>query len=207
MRTRSVNPLNPCHLYTCMPERSKTGLQQRTNTALYWVFVLVLAGAGVESVFTFDLVWAGVCFFLVFLAVLPLVKHNKPGDILPWEVVFLAAMPVWSRALQISFLSNTLSTYFSLAALGLVISVELDTYTAVKMTPRFAVFFAAVSTIAFSGFFTVVQWLSDLYRGTFHLVSLDAVMWNFVAVAATGLIGGIIFDAYFRTYRRGRYFT
>jgi hypothetical protein len=102
-----------------------------------------------------------------------------------------------------------LTTYLAVAAVALVIAVELDAFTAVRMNRAFALLFVVVATAAAAGVWAVVQWVSDLYLGTSLLldgrpeeVVETELMWDFVAATATGVLAGLLFEYYFR--RRAR---
>ncbi|MDY6764133.1 MAG: hypothetical protein SV377_00335, partial [Halobacteria archaeon] len=90
--------------------------------------------------------------------------------------------------------------YLSVAAVALIIAVELHMFTHVRMNDGFAVLFVVVGTMATSGIWAVVRWLSDLYLGTTFLEDHDIVMWSFVAATAAGILGGIVFTFYFRRF-------
>jgi hypothetical protein len=103
------------------------------------------------------------------------------------------------------------TAYLSVAAVALVIAVELDVFTPVRMTTWFAVFFVGIATMAAAGGWAVIQWLSDVYLGTTLVyptpppvpeavdqAALEALMWDFVAATIAGLLAGVVFAIYFR---------
>jgi len=94
------------------------------------------------------------------------------------------------------------ATYLSVAALALVVAVELHVFTPVEMTYWFAVLFVVVATIATAGVWAVVQWLSDIYLGTTFIHSEHRLMWDFVAATVVGVIAGVVFEWYFRRFAR-----
>jgi len=94
------------------------------------------------------------------------------------------------------------ASYLSVAALALVVTVELHTFTALEMTHWFAVLFVTMTTMASVAAWTVVRWTADIVLGTAFLTDNDALMTEWVYVAMAGLAAGVIFDAYFR--RRDR---
>ncbi|NIS31208.1 MAG: hypothetical protein GWN07_12825, partial [Actinobacteria bacterium] len=74
------------------------------------------------------------------------------------------------------------------AALALIIAVELHLFTPVLMTPSFAVLLVVVGTMAAAGTWAVVRWSADLLLGTTFLLDpalteaeIEAgLMWEFV---------------------------
>jgi len=57
------------------------------------------------------------------------------------------------------------------AALALVVAVELDVFTPVRMPPWFAVVFVSIATLAAAGVWAVVQWAADVTLGTTFIYS------------------------------------
>ena len=107
-------------------------------------------------------------------------------------------------------LTSRFVAYLAVAALALVLAVELDAFTTVEMTPGFAVLFVVVATVATAGVWAVVRWTLDVTLGTTFLLdpSLTPVqaetrlMWEFVYSTLAGAVAGVVFEGYFR--RRDR---
>jgi hypothetical protein len=116
----------------------------------------------------------------------------------------LAALPILGRALATLVFTSRAATYLSVAALALIVAVELHVFTPVEMTHWFAVLFVVVATIATAGVWAVVQWLSDVYLGTAFINSANRLMWDFVAATIVGGMAGIVFEWYFRRFARVR---
>lgn len=181
----------------------------RRNAVVAWALTAVVASVAVGSALTGQYLWAGFTAGVLTLAVLPPLAFRTPAVMLPWEVLALGALPVIARAFAVSPLPSRLATYVAIAALALVVAVELDAFTAVRMTDWFAVLFVVVTTMATAGVWAVVQWLSDVYLGTAYLLTgvpehevEAAVMWDFVAATVAGVLAGVLFEVYFR--RRAR---
>jgi hypothetical protein len=160
-----------------------------------------------------ELLWAGFVATLAVLAVVPAVVFRSPWAMLPWEVLALASLPVLGRALVVGetlfgvVLTGRLVTYLAVAAVALIVAVELDVFTPVRMNYSFAVLFVVVTTVATAGVWAVVQWLSDVYLGTAFVLTGDpesvverALMLDFVAATVAGLLAGVVFELYFRRY-------
>lgn len=184
---------------------------ERLNAGIAWVLVGFVALATLESIGDGDWVWVTATAFVVVLAVVPAVAYRNPRVMVPWEVLLLAALPVFVRTLAAPGILAEVSTYLSVAAMALVIAVELDVFTAVRMTTGFAVVFVVIVTMATAGAWAIVQWLSDVYLGTTFIyptpppvspavdtLALESLMWDFVAATGSGVLGGIIFALYFR---------
>ncbi|SFR60927.1 hypothetical protein [Halogeometricum limi] len=199
---------------------SQTGLHsavesRRLNTALGWLLVLFLVATAVGQFVDGELQWAGFTLAVVAVAVVPAVARRDPTSMLPWEVLFLASLPLIGRALVAGetvggmTFTGRVTTFLAVAAVALLVAVELDVFTAVRMNHSFAVAFVVVTTMAAAGVWAVVRWLSDILLGTSFLfdgrpeaVIEEALMWDFVAATVAGLFAGVLFEYYFR--RRAR---
>lgn len=188
----------------------------RLNAALAWLLILAVALVGVESVTDADWVWVTIAATVVFLSVLPPVAFRSPLVMLPWEVLALAVLPLFVRGL-FGGLIGTVAAYLGVAAVALVIAVDLDVFTPVRMTTWFAVIFVVVTTMATAGIWAVLRWLSDVFLGTTLVypspppvspaveeAALEALMWDFVGATVAGLLAGVVFAGYFRQLARGR---
>lgn len=184
---------------------------RRINAGIGWALLAFVSFATLESVADGDWVWVVISAFLVVLAALPAVLYRNPRVMVPWEVLFLATLPMLARSLAGPGTLGQVAAYLSVAAVALIIAVELDVFTTVRMTTAFAVVFVVIATMATAGVWAIVQWLSDIYLGTTFIypspppveqvvdeAALETLMWDFVAATAAGLLGGLIFALYFR---------
>ena len=175
--------------------------KRRSNAVLAWVVIaLILAVVG-ASVLDGFLLWALFAATLAVLALLPPVVFRNLDAMLPWEILLLAALPVAGRLFTTIPATGNLANYLSVAAIALIVAVELQLFTPVKMTPRFAVVFVGVTTLATAGVWAVVRWAADLTIGTTlildpalseHAIE-EALMWEFVASTIAGVGAGLLF--------------
>ncbi|WP_246045696.1 hypothetical protein [Halorussus ruber] len=175
---------------------------ERVNAGLGWALVAFLALVAVEEVLDGHLLWAGFTVFVAGIALVPSISHRDWTVMLPWEVLALSALPILGRALANEVFASQAATYLSVAALALIVAVELHVFTPVEMTYWFAVLFVVVATIATAGVWAVVQWLSDVYLGTAFIRSEERLMWDFVAATIIGGMAGVVFEWYFRRFAR-----
>jgi hypothetical protein len=171
---------------------------ERINAGLAWVLVAFLFVVVAENVLDGDVLWAGFAAFVAVLALVPAAAYRDGSAMLPWEVLVLAALPILAKSLATWVYGLRITTYLSVAALALIVAVELHTFTAVRMTHWFAILFVVVTTTATAGVWAVVQWLSDGVLGTEFIQSESRLMWDFVYATFTGMIAGVIFELYFR---------
>jgi hypothetical protein len=185
----------------------------RANLVLAWILVGMFALVAIESVLTADYLWAAFAVVVVLVVVLPPLATRQVQRMPPWEVVLLAGLPVVGRAVATLQLTSTLGTYLSIAALALLVAVDIHMFTTVRMNVGFAVLFVVVTTLAAAGLWALVRWGSDLYLGTELLLVPgpdgvltdadmaaieEALMWEFVASGVVGLVAGLLFEGYIR---------
>ena len=183
---------------------------RRANAVIGWVLVAFVGFVVVASVVTGDLLWAGFAAVVAGLALVPTAVHRDPTLMLPWEVLVLAALPLIGRTFATVPLTSQFATYLAVAALALIIAVELHVFTPVLMTPSFAVLFVVIATMATAGLWAVVRWSLDIALGTTFLLDPalseaaieTGLMWEFVYSTAAGVVAGVVFEGYFR--RRAR---
>lgn len=192
----------------------------RLNAILAWVLVAVLVVVFVESVWNFDRLWMAFVATTAAIVLLPPLAYRDWQIMLPWELLVLALLPILARANAGGEL-GLFAYYLSIAALALLITVELHMFTEMRMTHWFAVLFVGMATMASTAAWTVVRWSMDRTFGTNMLGHLEArgdpllppghtaqeaanagLMLEWVYVTLAGLAAGLLFDAYFR--RRGR---
>lgn len=190
----------------------------RLNAGLGWALVAFDLAVVVASLWTGDVLWAGFALAVAALALVPPVTFRDATAMLPWEVLLLAVLPLLGRVLTAEFtpFPGNVAAYISVAALALVVAVELDLLTRVEMDYRFAVAFVVVATMATAGVWSVVRYGSDLYLGTTLLLpsgSVDApaaaleeaehdLMLEFVSSFVAGVVAGAVFELHFRRRRR-----
>lgn len=181
------------------------------NSVLSWAVVVFVAGVAVESVLTADYVWAVFATTVLVLALIPPLGYRDHDAMLPWEVLALCVLPLLGGALSATVLTTQLATYLSVAGIALVVAVELDVFTTVRMTEWFAVLFVVITTMAAAGVWAVLRWGADIWLNTTFLLEPgvpeheieEAVMWEFVYSTAAGLFAGAIFELYFRRRAHG----
>ncbi len=173
-----------------------------TNAVLAWLLVAVLALVFVDSVVGDDRQWMVFVAAVGAIVLVPPAAFREWRVMLPWELLVLALLPILVRGL-FGGTVGTFATYFALAALALIVVVELHLFTALKVTHWFAVVLVVMTTLASGAAWAIVRWNFDQYLGTSYLTDNHALMMEFVWVTLAGFAAGILFDAYFR--RRDRW--
>ena len=181
----------------------------RTNATIAWFLVALLGGVIVESLLDVDRLWIVFTVATAVIVLIPPLAYREWRMMLPWELLSLALLPIWVRALFGGEL-GTFGYYLSVAGLALIVTVELHMFTSVRLTHWFAVLLVVLTTLASVAAWSVVRWNLDQQLGTQFLVGPEttqeaantALMGEFLWVTLAGLAAGVLFDAYFRG--RGR---
>lgn len=177
---------------------------QRTNAIIAWLVVGLILAAVAGSVIEGEPLWGIFTAALAVVTLLPPLSYRNVDVMLPWEIVLLAALPVVGRLFATVPVTGNLATYLSVAAIALIVAVELQLFTPVKMTARFAVVFVGVATMATAGVWAVVRWSADRLLGTAFILDPalsehaieEALMWEFVASTLAGIGAGVLFALY-----------
>ncbi|MDS0477349.1 hypothetical protein [Natrinema sp. 1APR25-10V2] len=170
----------------------------RTNAVVAWLLIVAIGGIGLAELLTGGFLWATFAATLVALALLPPVAFRSPQAMLPWEVLLLAALPVLGMAIDADRLTGHFAAYLSVAAIALVLAVELQSFTSVRMTSSFAIVLVVVGTMAAAGLWALLRWSASKTLGIPFTADHDAVMWEFVYSAVAGIGAGVVFELYFR---------
>jgi len=177
---------------------------RRANAVLAWLVVTLILAVVVGSFVAGELLVTAFAVALAGIVLLPPLSYRNAGAMLPWEILLLAALPVVGRLFATVPVTGNLATYLSVAAIALIVAVELQLFSPVKMTPRFAVVFVGVTTLATAGVWAVARWGADRLFGTTFLLDPaltehaieEALMWEFVASTIAGVGAGLLFAVY-----------
>lgn len=169
----------------------------RANAALAWALVAVLALLFGESLTDGDYQWAAFAVSVAVVVLVPPVAYREWRVMVPWELLGVTLTPVIVRGL-FGGPAGTFGTYFAIAGLALIVTVELHMFTALSVTHWFAVALVVLTTLAVVAAWTIVRWSADQYLGTAYLVDNETLMVEWLWVTAAGLSAGVLFDLYFR---------
>lgn len=168
----------------------------RANAALAWLLVAVLVVLFVESLAGGDYQWAAFAAFVGAVVLVPPIAYREWRVMIPWELLGVTLTPVLVRGL-LGGPAGTFATYFAIAGLALIVTVELHMFTALSVTHWFAVALVVLTTLAVVAAWTIVRWGADQYLGTAYLVDNETLMVEWLWVTAAGISAGVLFDVYF----------
>lgn len=167
----------------------------RLNATLAWVVVALFVFDAITEFALGEVPSAVFATFVAAIAVLPAVAFRNPRIMLPWEVLVLAALPLLGRLLATVPITEALATYLAVAAVALIVAVELHVFTSVRMTLGFAILSVIVFTMAAAGFWAVLQWA---VFGPSFVASNEALMFEFIYSILAGVVAAAVFEFYVR---------
>jgi len=181
------------------------GLEQlfedgRRNAVVSWLLVALLAATGVGIVVVTGPLWSLFALVLVGLALIPPIAYRSPYVMLPWVVLLVAGLPIVGLTIGSPRLASQFTAYVAVAAIALVIVVEFESFTPVRLSPGFAILLVVVATLAAAALWSLVQWGSDVYLGTDYITTNEELMYEWLYSALAGVFAGGVFTLYFRRH-------
>ncbi|MFT4947170.1 MAG: hypothetical protein ACI8TL_001410 [Natronomonas sp.] len=174
--------------------------ERQRNATVSWLLLGLCALAGVGGVIATGPLWSVFAVVIVLLGLVPPIAYRSRYVMLPWEVLAMAALPLIGIALGADRLSSQFAAYLAIAAVGLVIVVELDSFTSIRMSPGFAIVLVVASTMAASALWAMLEWYAAiLLDRTFELTN-DELMIEFIYATLAGFAAAVTFRTYFRRY-------
>ncbi|MFC4248606.1 hypothetical protein ACFOZ7_17010 [Natribaculum luteum] len=180
------------------------------NAAFGWVVAFVLCTLAAAHVLGGSYRWFVFTGLAVAIVLAPAVALRDPLVMPSWELLVLVSIPIVdATAFDQSFLT-TIAVYVAVAAVALVVAVEIHHFTRVRMSHSFAISLVVITTLAVAAVWNVAQWVSDVAFGTAYILdgrSQDAanraMMIDFVYATIAGFFAGVVFDRYFRARSTG----
>jgi len=170
----------------------------RRNAAASWLLVAIAAATWIGVIVTAGALWSVFALVIVVLSVLPPIVYGSRYVMLPWEVLAMASLPLLGLAVGAQRLSGPLFTYFAIAAVALVIVVELDSFTSIRMSPSFAILLVVAATMAAAAAWAMLQWYVAAFLDRTYDMTNDELMIEFTYASLAGIGAGLLFRTYFR---------
>lgn len=177
-----------------MPTLQSLVDKHRVDATVAWLATVALIAAAGRFALAGEFHWVAFVALLVAVSLVPTVATGDPEITMPGELMALVAVPVVVRAAGF-FVQAT--PFLAVAGCALLVAVALDTFTSLEMTPRFAVVFVVITTMAVAGAWAIGQFVADTYYGTAFLAGLSELMWDLIIATAMGVAAGVIFELYF----------
>jgi len=181
---------------------------------LSWIASLVLFFLSIYFAIRGDVLWTAYGITVLSLYVLPMMSKRSPFAALPWDMMILLVVPaVIHVAVGSAWLNGdptwmddiaSLSFSLSMATIGMLLSVEIQMYTDVRMNSAFAVFFIVMFTLAVSGFWQVGIFLGDELYGTDNQGSNNDVMVSLSWSLVGGMLMAFVYYVYLKAMPEDR---
>lgn len=176
----------------------------RRNTALAWGFVGVLLVSFVGGITSNQYETALFSAVAIGVILAPVVAYRDPSVVPPWVFPALISLPIlWGAFVPVT-LATPIIPSVAVAAIALLLIVELDRFTTLRLVPWFAVVLTVLSTLAMSGLLNILRWSADMLVGTAYLLDgrtqdaiNAAVMIEFIYATIAGIVAGAVFYWYF----------
>jgi len=172
--------------------------RERSNSLLSWSLVGLIVLLVVYNVLTGGYVGAVLGIGVVLAVLVPTVVYRSYRSMLAWEVLFVAAAALAVREVLRYYPVELFGNYLVIAAISLVITVELYLHTHIEMNRWFAVVFVAMLTMTVGTVWNLGQWTLDLTVGTTFVPTNHRLMIELIVATVAGVGAGILFITYFR---------
>lgn len=164
------------------------------NAMLGWAFVGIVIVIGAMSLLMAPLLGGLLAVVAAGILAVPAVLCRDWRVMLPWPLGLVVAVGVTARTMGVA---SEVAGYVAISSVALAAVVEIDSFTDVEMSRRFAVLFAVMTTIAFQSWWTIASYYSDQWFSTSFIQSQAELQWDLVAVMIVSLVMGRLFMWYF----------
>lgn len=173
---------------------------EKLNTVLGWLLTAIVGLATLEYLLSANWLWSSFAIVCLLVILVPPLLTRNWAAMAPGPLLVLVTIGIVAGGNQIF---PETAGYVAVASLGVLIAIELDVFTSVEMSRRFALGFAVLSTLAVQGFWTIGQYYSDLWFETSFLTSQRELQVDIVIVTVIGLTTGVLFEWYFKKVSHG----
>lgn len=165
---------------------------------LGWTLIAVTGVSACVSLYTDTLLWGVFVLTVALVAALPALALRDWTVTIPWPLLTVAALAATARAAGVY---REAAGYLAIVALALMVVIELDAFTPVQLSRRFAVAFSVMVTMALEGVWIIAQTLSDRWLGSELVVSQSELQWDIVLVTILAITVGLLYHGYATRYR------
>lgn len=164
------------------------------NATASWLFLAVASLTAAASLFVESLLGGVLGLAAVAILAAPAVVRRDWRVMLPWPLALAVALGLVARSLRYA---PEVTGYVVVSAVSIAVVVELDAFTDIEMSRRFAVLFALMTTLAFQTWWSIAQFYSDKFLDTYFIRTQTELQWDLFAVAGVSLVMSAVFLWYF----------
>lgn len=172
---------------------STDSIGERIHAPVGWILIAILVLAGLASTVTDSLIWAGFVLVIAVIASLPALTRGNWKVMLPWPLLAIAAL---AALVRVAGRYREVAGYLAIVALALIIVIELDVFTSVELSRRFAIVFGVMTTMALEAVWIIAQHFSDSWLGTTLLRSQTELQWDMVVITVVAVVVALLYQAY-----------
>lgn len=175
--------------------------------SLSWVAIVSLFIITELAVFSLNMFWIITGLWALIISTLPSVINRDIKKVLPFELLFLIALPFYLFAVLVltnmadNPTFNNLMRGAEVMAIFLIAFVtimDLHVYTSFRTNGPFAIFLTVLTTMAISSIFAIADFVSDNLLGTRFLTSNNELMINLIFSFLGGVMMGLILYFYLK---------
>lgn len=174
------------------------------HTTVDWVLIAGIGLAGAVGVGTGAVLWGVFVVLVAVVAALPALALGDRTATVAWP---LLAVPSIAAIARTAGLYGEAAGYFVVVALALMVVIELESFTSVELSRRFAVVFSVMTTMALQGVWIVAQSVSDSLLATALLRSQTELQWDIVLVTVLATAVGVLYYGYTGRFGQSRAIT
>ena len=165
----------------------------RTNALIGWGAAVCVVAAAAMDLALSPSIWGVYALLVLVVVALPAVVTRDWTTMAHWPLLVVASAAVVAR---LGGLVPEAAGYAAIVTLALVAVVELDSFTPIELSRRFAVVLAVMLAMAIEAIWIVVQFVSDRWLGSNYLTTQTALQLDIVAVTVVSLAAGVVFYWY-----------
>lgn len=172
-----------------------------------WVAIISLFVTTELALFSLNTFWIITGFWALTISILPSVTNRDVKKVLPFELLFLIALPFYIFAILLltdiaddpSF-SNLMrgAEVMAVFVIAFVTIMDFHVYTSFRTNSSFAIFLTVLITMALSSVFAIADFVSDKLLDTHFLTSNNELMINLIFSFLGGVMMGIILYFYLK---------
>lgn len=157
------------------------------------VLIAIIGLTGIASFVTDSVLWGSSLLLVAVVASLPALALRDRTATVPWPLLAIGAL---AGIVRVAGVYREAAGYVVIVVLALIVVIELESFTPVELSRRFAVVFSVMVMMALEGLWIIAQSISDRWFGTELLRSQTELQWDIVLVTVLATAVGLLYYGY-----------
>ncbi|MFW6376937.1 MAG: hypothetical protein ACOC0F_03085 [archaeon] len=157
------------------------------------VLIAIIGLTGIASFVTDSVLWGSSLLLVAVVASLPALALRDRTATVPWPLLAVGAL---AGIVRVAGVYREAAGYVVIVVLALIVVIELESFTPVELSRRFAVVFSVMVMMALEGLWIIAQSISDRWFGTELLRSQTELQWDIVLVTVLATAVGLLYYGY-----------